>query len=130
MTFTFDPTAATDRERIRFAIRDTNGDAPMFSDEEIAFILVDAGSWQAAVIAMLEAKIAELANNPNFTADWLTVSVSAQLAAFQGLLDRKMKEYGIGLGTLQTGTISTAIDYPNITDFDEFFSDPLLWSGM
>jgi hypothetical protein len=37
---------------------------------------------------------------------------------------------GTDLGSLSAGTISTDIDYPDFSSFDEFFSDPLLWSGF
>lgn len=96
MTFTYTPATPTDRDRIRYAIGDTVSARAMFTDDEIAFALAEGGSWRAGVIFALEGMIVQLASNPNFTAQWLTVSVTEQIKAFQNLLDRKRQQYGIG----------------------------------
>lgn len=96
MTFQYTPLTPTDRERIRFAIGDTVQDRAMFSDEEITFQLSENVTWKPTVIAMLEGMVAQLAAQPNFTADWLTVSQSDALKYFSALLDRKRAEYGLG----------------------------------
>jgi hypothetical protein len=48
----------------------------------------------------------------------------------QALLKIWEKIAGLDMGELSSGTISTDIDYPDFSSFDEFFSDPLLWSGF
>lgn len=100
MTFTFDLDNPTDREWIRIEIGDTVEAGALFSDELINYVLVDKGSKEQAVISLLEAKIAEIANQEDFKADWLQVSSSDnQLAALKSLLTRKEHEYGLDAST-------------------------------
>lgn len=97
MTYTYTVTAPyTDLARVRFETRDNKGSTTaMFSDEEIAFQISEKGSWQAAVISLLEAKISEIGDQPDYTAQWLSVKYATTLAALESLLNRKRQEYGI-----------------------------------
>lgn len=106
MTYTYDLTVPyTDLARVRFETRDNKGvDLAMFTDEEIAFQISEKGSWQGAVVSLLEAKIAEIADNPDFSADWLSVRYGTSLQALEKLLDRKSAEYGVGSIKATTGS--------------------------
>lgn len=103
MTFTFDLTSVTNRERVRYHIRDTVEASALFSDEEINFVLDEESSVQNAVISLLRAKIGELANEDNFRADWLQVDSSARLAGLKELLTQKLNEFGDSSG--ETGVV-------------------------
>lgn len=96
MSFSYVP-FASDKDRVRFHIGDTNSDAPMYSDAEIHGMIAEAGTWQGAVVMALESIIARLAATPDFTADWLKVDVGSQIEAYQRLLDMKRAEFGLGM---------------------------------
>lgn len=102
MTFTYTLSPATDLTRVRFHLGDTDEDAAMFSDEEIAFVITEAGTWQRAVIACIENLIAKLAATPDFEADWLRVDASKALASYKALLIEKKRALGVG-GLVATG---------------------------
>ena len=93
MTFTYSPFSA-DRDRVRFHIGDTDSAAAMFSDEEIAAIITEAGGWRAAVIYCLESLIASV-SGPDFRADWLTVDNSKARAGYEALLKLKRRAFGL-----------------------------------
>lgn len=95
MTFTYDLNAPGDPERVRFHLGDTDASAPKFQDEEIGFILAEAGSWQLAVIACIKNMIVRL-SQPDFTADWLRVDHGAAREGFERMLANKEAEFGIG----------------------------------
>lgn len=85
----------TDMTRVRFHTGDTDVSAPMFEDAEINAVITEAGTWKLAVIALLESLIARLASTPNFTADWLRVDNASAIKAFEALIVRKRREFGI-----------------------------------
>lgn len=96
MSFSYVP-FASNRDRVRFHIGDTNADAAIYSDAEINAMIAEAGTWQGAVVMALESIIARLAGTPDFTADWLKVDVASQIEAYRRLLDMKRAEFGLGL---------------------------------
>lgn len=96
MTFTYDLTNGfSDAERVRFHLGDTDAAAAKFSDEEIAAIITEAGSWQDAVIACIQNLIARL-SVPDFKADWLQVTASKAREGYESLLEIKEKDFGLG----------------------------------
>lgn len=110
--YTYDLTPPyTDLARVRFETRDNKGEAQaMFTDDEITFQVSEKGSWQAAVVALLEAKIAEIASTPDYTAQWLTVHFGTSLKALESLLATKKAEYGLAGAALGYGSVSLGID--------------------
>jgi hypothetical protein len=48
MSFTYSPTLATNRDKVRFALSDTTSPGKL-SDEEIAGLIVSRGTWEGAV---------------------------------------------------------------------------------
>lgn len=89
MTFSYDLTdGLSDIDRVRLWTGDTVEAAAMYSDEELSALIAEEGSWQAAVVAALEAKIAELALVPDFKADWLEVDVKTTVTLLNGRLAR------------------------------------------
>ncbi len=93
MTFTYNP-FATDRDRVRFHIADTNADAPIYTDEALDALLTESGDWRTAVIAALDGIIARL-GQPDFRADWLEVSHSQAARTFERLRAHKRREFGL-----------------------------------
>jgi hypothetical protein len=95
MTFTYSPsTTPDDVTWVRFEIGDTVESGALFSDEEINMTISDTGSKQKAVLALIDAQIAMLME-PDFRADWLTVTPSKAVAGLQNLKLSKRKKYGI-----------------------------------
>lgn len=110
MTFSYDLTGGfTDLTRVRFDLGDTDEEAAIFSDEEINAVVLDAGSWQQAVIKCLKHIIAKLSAQPDMTADWLKVSVKEALASYRRLLADKEDEYGTGDDDTDTGIVAGAV---------------------
>ncbi|MFN8530183.1 MAG: hypothetical protein U0670_16410 [Anaerolineae bacterium] len=94
MAFTYMP-FATDRDRLRFHIGDTEMSAPIFQDEELDALISVEGSWQAAVIAALERLIA-LTSQPNFQADWLHVNNEVARRGYELSLKHKRRAFRLG----------------------------------
>lgn len=89
MTFSYDITAGfTDLTRVRFHTGDVVAEDAKFSDEEITSVIAESGSWQKAVIALLENLVLRLCQ-PNFQADWLKVDVSTARAGYVVMLAEK-----------------------------------------
>lgn len=124
MTYSYDLTPPyTDNDRVRFETRDNKGETlAMFTDEEITFSVSEKGSWQAAVVSLLEAKIGEIADNPDFTADWLSVKYATSLKALEDLLKRKLDQYGLAGAALGFGSVSLCLDdtIPFLDDVTRF----------
>lgn len=96
MTFTYTPSAPTDITRVRFHIGDTVEAAAIFSDEEITFAISEGGSYQQAVIILLQSLIARLSAEPDFSADWLKVDAGRSVVGYRLLLAEKRRQFGIG----------------------------------
>lgn len=96
MTFTYDMTTPTNRERVRFHLGDTESATAMFTDEEITFVIAEAGTWQAAVVACIRSAIARLAQEPDMQADWLRVDWRRSAENWRALLAEKKQEFGLG----------------------------------
>lgn len=94
MTFTYDPANPDDVTRVRFALGDTVESTAIFTDEEITFVLSEAGSVGAAVVMCIRTIIAKL-SEPDFQADWLRVSASEARKSWERMLSEKKREYGI-----------------------------------
>lgn len=89
MTFSYNlADGLDDIDRVRLWTGDTVESSAMYSDEELTALIAEEGSWQGAVVAALEAKIAELALVPDFKADWLEVDVKTTIALLNGRLAR------------------------------------------
>lgn len=96
MTFTYTPGTPTDVTRVRFHLGDTVEAAAQFTDEEITFAINESGSWQQAVIVLLQSLMARLSADGDFQADWLRVDSSRSVASLRALLSEKRRQFGIG----------------------------------
>ena len=95
MAFTYTPTVPDDITRVRFALSDTDSDAPKFSDEEINFQITELGSWPNAVIGCIDNLIARLVTDPDFDADWLQIDSEEAIQGLYALKAQKLNEYGL-----------------------------------
>jgi hypothetical protein len=117
MTFSYDLGDPDDVTRVRFHVGDVDAEAAIFSDEEIAYVVREEGSWQAGVIACLQSLIARLAADPKFTADWLTVERGEALAAYRKALREKRAEFGLpavratASGVYRADSLATAVSW-------------------
>lgn len=101
MTFTFNTTTPTDRDRVRLAIGDIDSTAPKLTDEVIAMLISEEATWQKAAIAAVKTLIAQLLI-PDFTADWLKVDASTAVKGYERLLARLQAEYDVTVTTVKT----------------------------
>jgi hypothetical protein len=84
MAITYAGTLATDLDKVRFHIGDTDkttsiGPKPndgQFTDDELNGLITLEGSWGRAVAAAFEALAALWAKHPNFSADGMSASQS------------------------------------------------------
>lgn len=95
MTFTYTPGSPTDITRVRFHSGDTVEAAAFHSDEEIDFMIDEAGSWQAATILAIESILLKFASEPDLKADWLTVTLKRSQEGYEALLTQKRQRFGI-----------------------------------
>lgn len=95
MSYSYTLPFADDSDRVRFHLGDTEEASARFSDEEIAAVLAEYGSYQTAVIALLQNLIAKLAATPDFQADWLSMDSSRSVAGYKELLAEKRRQFGI-----------------------------------
>lgn len=127
MTFTFDTSLATDLALCRFHIGDTNEEGHYLEDETIQYFLTNY-SLGEAVVACIQHIITQL-STPNFSQDWLTVSVTEARKGYETLLAQKKIEFGISrivpsstislpyrADSNQDSTVSTYADDANDTD--------------
>jgi len=82
MAFTYVGNLSTNRDKVRFYLRDTDpGQGPLpadanFSDAEIDGLISVEGTWQRAVAAGFEALAAAWRRYPSFKADGLSLNRS------------------------------------------------------
>lgn len=94
MTFTYNLDSPDNVTRVRWHLSDTVEPA-MVSDEEIAFAISETGTWQKAVIFIIDKKLAEMAMEPDFKADWMSVDSKDAERRLKALRSMKLKEFGL-----------------------------------
>lgn len=116
MTFTYAGSLATDKEKVRFHIGDTELDAgPLpedhnFSDEEITALITLEGNWQRATAACFEALANAWAKHANFSADGVRVDQGKTADHYRERAKQWRRDAGSGAVT-QTGAVAmTRID--------------------
>jgi C4-type Zn-finger protein len=107
MTFTYTPSTSPDNiTLIRFHIQDVVAAYPIYSDEEIEMMLAVESSVGKTVVTLIEGIIQKLAQEPDVTADWLTISWRRSADQWEKMLADKKKKFGVGMFTVTT----TAVD--------------------
>lgn len=112
MTFAYDTSFATDKDKLRLAIDDVDANAYFFDDEVLTYILSDEESFGAAVVACLE-KIVMRLSRPDFSTDWVAVKNQPAREGYEKALARAAAKYGLSPSNV---TITTAIVQPYRVD--------------
>ena len=130
MTFTFDASLATDLALVRFHIGDTSDEGHFLDDATIQYFITNYSVGEA-VVACIQYIITQL-SVPNFSLDWLNVSVAEARKGYETLLAQKKIEFGISrivpiaeialpyrADSNQDSSVSTYADDANDTDDEE-----------
>lgn len=118
MSFSYTP-IATDRDRMRFHLGDTDEASAKFSDEELDGALVEFVDYQSATLACIRSMIARLAQ-PDFKADWLDVKLSSAVATWKSLLATKSAEFGLTNGrAFGSGVTNVVRSDSDMTSWDD-----------
>lgn len=119
MVFTFDPNLSTDRDKVRWKIRDTRPDRPAFSDAQVDEALSEAGSVNGAtavlarIILMERARFGQSTPTIEMGRDGTPVPNPAYVdPAFIPALQALVEQYGGG-ATLPRITIGSLGRYPS-----------------
>jgi hypothetical protein len=126
MTFTYAGDLSSDREKVRFYMQDTvGGSGPKpsgtnFTDEELAGLITNEGSWQRAVAACFEALASIWANRYDFTTEGQSFRRSSATDKFAKLAKEWRDEYGSSAGSVSTDSVTRVDAYS-----DDIESDPV-----
>ena len=103
MAFTYNLTTPNDVTRVRFHTGDTDTDSALWQDDEIEFVIDEEGTWQPAVIALIESALVRLAHEPDMTADWLKIDWRRSADNWKALLAEKRRRFGLGAQVVSGG---------------------------
>lgn len=109
MTKTYDSDLATDRDKFRFMLDDTDTNTMQFSDEEIAGLLTLYGTVNLAAAAAAERLAARFAAKPDISIDGATFGYAQKAEQYRALA-KSLRTPGSGvagsLGTPFVGGVS------------------------
>lgn len=107
MTWTYggDP-GANDRDWVRFRIGDTDTTDQQMTDEEIAALLAEYTSKQAAAVVAVEALIAKFSRLASKSVGDLSIQYNQRLENYQSLAERLRREQAIRAASPVAGGIS------------------------
>lgn len=88
------------------------------------------GDYDVMIVLALRQLRVQAARFFNYTIGQSTIDRKQIFDNLGTVLAEKERIAGLDGQALSTGTISTGIDYPDVSHFDEFWSDPRLWSGL
>lgn len=92
MTWSYDSTLATDRDKVRFEIQDTEESDQLFSDEEIDARLTSMGSVPATVLDLAKKLMMKFARLVDVTVGKVSEANSQRYAAYKDLVTRLEQE--------------------------------------
>lgn len=115
-SYTGDP-SSSDKDTVRFLIGDTDTSSEQLSDEEIAYLITEHGSAQAAAIAGCEALQAKYARQADQKTGDISISYSQLSKHYQQLATTIRNRLSI-LATPYAGGISYADRETDNTDTD------------
>ena len=135
MTWSYDPALATDKDKVRFKTADTDPSAPFLSDEEIAFLLTEAGSLPRAVLAAAEEILSRFARQVDKTIGPAQLAASQRHRQYMATVARLRRELrkmavpyagGISVGDKESRAADTDRVEPAFSrTMQAFESDPL-----
>jgi hypothetical protein len=115
MTFTF-ATPFDDISRIRLEVGDTTPANHRFEDELLTALIAEHGDWKMATVECFNLIIVQIANKPDFQADWLKVSTTAAIPHFKALRDAFMQKHGITNTSENSIAWSASVVIPDRSD--------------
>lgn len=125
MTFTFvlpfdDTTAESHRiadiARIRLEIGDITAENHRFEDELLTALIAEHGDWKMATVACFNLIIMQIANKPDFKADWLEVKTTAAIPHYRSMRDAFMAKHGLTNTTENSIAWSASVVVPERSD--------------
>ncbi|MFO0271367.1 MAG: hypothetical protein ACK53W_12635 [Gemmatimonadota bacterium] len=109
MTWTYNETLATAKDKVRWLVGDTDANEPLVQDEEIAFALSEEGSVYAAGATVARAIAARFARRPSTSIDGLSITMRERVEHYNRLADdlaAKATDATGGLGVPFVGGVS------------------------
>lgn len=106
-SYSGDP-SSSDRDAVRFLIGDTDTSDQQLSNEEITWLLTDAGSVHGAAIAAARALLAKFARLVDEAVGPYRISLSQRRDAYASLIADLEKRLALRVGTPIAGGISRA----------------------
>jgi len=107
MTWTYDgDPSANDRDWVRFEIQDTDSTDQLLTDEEIAGLITDRGSKEAAAVAAAEALAARFARQVDKAVGDLRLSLSQRSKAYYKLAADLRRKLALRTGKPLAGGLS------------------------
>jgi hypothetical protein len=95
VTFSFNPSLPTNRDKVRLRLGDTNAEQKIFEDETIDALLVSNGQSVGKTLIECAKHVIALLSRPDYTADWLKVSHSEARQSWLRLLAQFESEYSV-----------------------------------
>lgn len=86
MTWTYDPTLATDLDSVRFEIQDTDTSDQLFSNEEVTAVLTAEGSVSAATLKLAKKLMMKFARMVDTSVGRVSESASQRYAAYKEIV--------------------------------------------
>ena len=98
MTWTYDPTLATDKDRVRFLIGDTDTTDQQLANEEITYLLTVQSNVMLAAANAASGLAAKYARKADTSIGDLSISASQRAAAYLALYEQlKMQAHQAGI---------------------------------
>lgn len=88
MTWTYDPMLATDLDRVRFEIQDTETSDQLFSNEEITATLTTTGSVSASTLKLVKKLMMKFARLVDTQVGRVKEAASQRYAAYKEIADK------------------------------------------
>lgn len=88
MTWTYDTSLATNRDKVRFEIQDTDTSDQLFSDEEIAAVLTAEGSVAASVLRLSKKLMVKFARIVDTSVGRVSESANQRYQAYKEIVAR------------------------------------------
>jgi hypothetical protein len=108
MSFSYDTSLATSKDRVRFAIGDTDKDDPQFSNEEITALLTIYGSVTVTASAAARALSAKYSREADKWVGDLKILASQKARAYKDLAESLESAATSATGVPSAGGISVA----------------------
>ncbi len=122
MTWTYDNTLATDRDKVRFEIQDTETSDQLFADEEIAAVLTAEGSVSYTVLSLAKKLMIKFARLVDTSVGRVSESASQRFAAYKTIVDKLEAELGASYAMPSFGGVEVSAN--DALDADDTLVQP------